>query len=127
MAGLGFDTILKEKDYTKVIAYIEACTHEEQLMWLCLKIKEKLRSMGYNDPMYCKPNVEVRLLEFGSSGVHVGYKMKETNSFWIIDGDLWPSDPVMYKEMTEEEIKEFEARGRRNTLFIPPLGANEGG
>ena len=124
------DTIRQDAGYETVLKYIEGCTKPEQLLWICLKIKEKLRTMGFSDPMYAKDNETIRIVEFGSAGVHWGYRMKETQSFWIMDNnDLWPSDPLMFRELTAEE-KEQEEKGligKGLKEFVPSLGANEGG
>lgn len=36
------------------------------------------------------------MIEAGSSGIHIGHR--DDHGFWICDGDIWPSRPVLFRE-----------------------------
>ena len=55
-----------------------------------------LRKLGWRQIMYApKDSSRMLLVEPGSSGIHEGYR--DEISFWICDGDVWPSDPILWK------------------------------
>lgn len=58
----------------------------------------RLKELGWQDPVYApKDGSQLDLIEPGSTGIHQGvYEGKwPTGSWWIYDGDLWPSRPVL--------------------------------
>ena len=66
-----------------------------------------LRSLGWNDAIYCpKDGTQFLVIEPGSAGVFsCTYQGEWPNgSYWTeSDGDLWPSRPILWKPMPEEK------------------------
>ena len=55
-----------------------------------------LKKLGWRHIMYApKDRSPMLLIEPGSTGIHEGYR--DEISFWICDGDVWPSDPILWK------------------------------
>ncbi len=60
--------------------------------------QERLKELGWQDPIYApKDGSPLDIIELGSTGVHRGYYEGEwpTGSWWIVDGDIWPSRPAL--------------------------------
>lgn len=65
-----------------------------------------LKSLGWNDAMYCpKDGTIVELIEVGSTGIHRGYYKGEwpKGGWWVITGnDIYPSYPILFRLIKEE-------------------------
>lgn len=64
---------------------------------------QRLRELGWREAMYCpKDGREFSAIEAGSSGVHRCHYSGEWPSgrYWISDGDLWPSHPILFKSLS---------------------------
>lgn len=62
---------------------------------------DRLRKLGWTQACYCpKDGSTIEVIEAGSTGIHKAhYEGKWPNgSFWIHeDGDLWPSQPILFR------------------------------
>lgn len=70
---------------------------------------QRLRELGWREPCYGPTGKHVRLIETGSSGIHTGHRNEPwpAKTWWIEDGgDLCPSTPCLYRELTEKELKQ---------------------
>jgi hypothetical protein len=63
---------------------------------------DALRQLGWREAIYAPRDYSTFLaIEPGSTGIHECTR-HEDGSFWIYDGDLWPSRPILWKPMPEE-------------------------
>lgn len=63
---------------------------------------QRLRELGWRETMSGPTGRRVRLIECGSSGIHVGSRHDPwpEKTWWIDDEhDLWPSQPVLWKAL----------------------------
>lgn len=103
---------LTKEEWDKLIADIEAGVKqradlmptEQDAIGLMFRAWERLKELGWREAMYAPR--DGRMLEFieaGSTGIHRGHK--EEKFTWIHDaGDLWPANPVLFREpVTEAE------------------------
>lgn len=59
----------------------------------------RLKELGWRETMYGPTNVQVRLIEPGSSGIHQGSRWGPwPEKTWWVDGD-WPSNPCLFKPL----------------------------
>ncbi len=61
---------------------------------------QELKRLGWNDAMYCpKDGTHFDVIEAGSTGIHdANYEGKwPTGSWWIYDGDISPSRPILFR------------------------------
>ena len=61
----------------------------------------RLKEMGWRDAMYCpKDGTTFDVIEPGSTGIHPCHYEGDwpTGSWWISDGDLWPSRPILFRD-----------------------------
>lgn len=65
----------------------------------------RLKDFGWVEPRYGPKNVLVSIIELGSTGIHQGSYEGEwaKGSWWIHDGDTWPSDPAMVRAIPDAE------------------------
>lgn len=65
-----------------------------------------LKSLGWNDAVYCpKDGTRFLAIEAGSTGVFpCRYQGKWPNGGWLTeaDGDLWPSHPILWKPIPKD-------------------------
>lgn len=66
--------------------------------------QQRLKELGWQDPTYAhalkKEGTESRLIEMGSSGIHIGYYSKvEDTDVWWIGPDGCPSHPCLIKPL----------------------------
>lgn len=62
---------------------------------------DALRRAGWKEIIYAPKDIELWLIEAGSSGFHARYRDDE-GSFWIVDDrDTWPSYPVLFRLQDE--------------------------
>lgn len=69
---------------------------------------QRLKELGWNDPSYCpKDGSHFKIIEPGSTGIHdCNYHGEWPNgSWWLYDGDVWPSRPVLFKRYAEDQEK----------------------
>ena len=82
---------------------------EESALRLMLHVSERLKEFGWQNAIYApKDGRPLELIEFGSSGIHKGHCREVPPSdfpmkwFWILDDDMWPSKPILYREPKEK-------------------------
>ena len=68
---------------------------------------QRLRELGWRDAIYCpKDGSHFNAIEAGSTGIHdCSYDGEwPKGRWWIYDGDIWPSRPILFKlkEKTDE-------------------------
>lgn len=62
---------------------------------------QRLRELGWRDAIYGPTDGrELEVIECGSTGIHRAYRDKERR-YWVLDGDVWPSKPVLFRDPTE--------------------------
>lgn len=80
---------------------------------------QRLRELGWNDPAYCpKDGKHFQIIEAGSTGIHDCAYQGEwpKGSWWVYDGDVWPSRPTMFKLYPADQAAEdarWKAAGER--------------
>lgn len=68
-----------------------------RMMWNAF---QRLRELGWKEACYAPQDKALKLVEPGSSGIHIGHADGEwpRKSFWVAEaGDLWPSHPCLFK------------------------------
>lgn len=61
---------------------------------------QRLKELGWQETCYGPTNVEVHLIEPGSSGIHKGVRFEKwPEKTWWIDGDC-PSTPCLFKPIS---------------------------
>lgn len=72
----------------------------------------RLEELGWRNATYCPRDGRMLLfIEAGSSGIHEGHCDDQDTAYrrptvWLHDhGDLWPSQPVLFREPTNAEEK----------------------
>lgn len=81
-------------------ARTEAMPTEQDAVRAMWSAWERLRELGWKEACYAPTDKALKLIEPGSSGIHVGHADGEWphKSFWIAQaGDLWPSRPCLFK------------------------------
>jgi len=56
----------------------------------------RLIELGWRERMYAPAGENLEVIEVGSTGIHKAYR-DEQRRFWVCDGDVWPSDPVLWR------------------------------
>ena len=96
---------LRESEATAIMACVEAQAKrrvelmptEKDAVRMLTQAVERLKELGWRETMYGPTNVEVQLIEAGSSGIHKGSRWNEwPEKTWWIDGDC-PSNPILFK------------------------------
>lgn len=101
---------LRESEANAVMASIEAekarraelmPTEQDAVRMMCSAF-QRLKELGWKETCYGPTNVEVQLIEPGSSGIHRGSRWEPwPEKTWWIDGD-WPSVPCLFKPIGGE-------------------------
>lgn len=66
----------------------------------------RLKELGWNDACYCpRDGRTLKFIEAGSSGIHEGHCDDGLRVWLRADGDLWPSKPVLFRSLSEEELR----------------------
>lgn len=69
---------------------------------------QRLREFGWNSAIYCpKDGTHFQAIEAGSTGIHdCSYQGQwPKGSWWIHDGDIWPSRPILFRRYPEDEAR----------------------
>jgi hypothetical protein len=110
------EQLLSEIESEKLVALIDArdkwrqevMPDERTAILMMFEAWQRLMELGWKNAKYAPADGRpLELLEIGSTGIHKGFR--ETNKpspfpvkrFYILDGDAWPSDPVLYREPNE--------------------------
>lgn len=74
---------------------------EQAAIHLFFQAWQRLKDFGWREAMYCpKDGTAFDVIEAGSTGIHdCQYQGQWPDGrFWVADaGDLWPSDPVLFR------------------------------
>jgi hypothetical protein len=68
----------------------------------------RLKDFGWGEAIYCpKDGSPFEVIEAGSTGTHRCRYEGEwpTGSWWVEDGDIWPSRPVLFRLYPEDQAK----------------------
>ena len=81
---------------------------EKALLVAMFRAFDALRQLGWQDAMYApRDNSAFLAIEAGSTGIHECTRDNE-GRFWVYDGDLWPSRPVLWKPLDEPKTVRVE-------------------
>lgn len=86
-------------------------------MW---EAHQRLKELGWSDAIYCpKDGSHFKVIEPGSTGIHDGAYEGEwpKGSWWVYDGDVWPSRPVLFRLYPEDQAKEDARREEARKRF----------
>lgn len=62
----------------------------------------RLQELGWRPAMYGPTDGRaLEVIECGSTGIHKAHR-DEKRRYWVYDGDIWPSDPVLFREPAPE-------------------------
>lgn len=98
--------IVKQLESAKE-ARAAALPDEYEALRVLFAVFERLQELGWKAPIYApRDRRPLEIIEFGSTGVHLGYRDEE-GGFWVVtDGDDWPSCPLMTRELSAAEAAE---------------------
>jgi hypothetical protein len=68
----------------------------------------RLKELGWREAIYCpKDGTHFQAIEAGSTGIHDCNYLGEwpKGAWWIYDGDMSPSHPVLFKLYPEDQAK----------------------
>ena len=84
-------------DYDALKAEADAA----RAMW---DARYRLKELGWRDAVYCpRDGRALMFVEPGSAGIHEGH-CDDQGQVWLHShGDLWPSKPVLYRELKEQK------------------------
>lgn len=92
----------------------------------------RLTELGWQNAIYCpKDGSHFKVIEAGSTGIHDANYTGEwpKGSWWVYDGDVWPSRPVLFRLYPDDEEKEkqrwAEARERFKALRTDITGSSD--
>lgn len=80
----------------------------------------RLTELGWRDASYCpKDGSHFQAIEAGSTGIHDCSYQGEwpKGTWWIYDGDIWPSRPILFKLYPEDQAKEDALWAERREKF----------
>lgn len=69
----------------------------------------RLGELGWRDAIYCpKDGSAFQAIEAGSTGIHrcTYHGTWPSGSWWVHDGDGWPSRPILFRLYPEDQAKE---------------------
>lgn len=81
-------------------ARADAMPTEEDAVRVMSSAFQRLRELGWRESCYAPVTAALKLIEAGSSGIHVGHADGEwpNKRFWIAaHQDIWPSHPILFK------------------------------
>ena len=95
------DQIMKQINMQKA-RRIELMPTEQDAAQMMCSAFTRLKELGWKETCYGPTNVQVQLIESGSSGIHKGSRWNEwPEKTWWIDGDS-PSNPCLYKPLPDK-------------------------
>lgn len=66
---------------------------------------QRLKANGWTDPHpWTDKEYNLLIIEPGSTGVHVGCCDGEEFGYWVFDGYVWPSRPLLVKRLDKREL-----------------------
>lgn len=88
----------------KEAARAERMPDEQAAIRTLFDAYQRLKELGWRDAMYGPADGSaLEVIECGSSGIHKAYR-DEKRRYWIVDGDVWPSDPVLFRDPAGRRI-----------------------
>ncbi len=90
----------------------------------------RLKELGWRDAIYCpKDGTHFQVIEAGSTGIHDGAYSGEwpNGSWWVYDGDMWPSRPILFKLYPEDQATEDALWAERKARFAALRARSDGG
>lgn len=79
---------------------------EESALAQMMEAFTRLKELGWREAIYCpKDGSMFSAIEAGSTGVHKCNYQGEwpTGSWWVYDGDMWPSRPILWRPRKETD------------------------
>ena len=89
----------------------------------------RLKDMGWRDATYCpKDGSHFQAIEAGSTGIHdCNYQGEWPNgSWWLYDGDIWPSRPILFRLYPEDQAKEDARREEARQRYAREVQSDSG-
>lgn len=85
---------------------------EKEALQVLGQAYERLKELGFKTAYGAENNKEYDVIEAGSTGIHTAtYEGKwPTGSWWIHDGETWPSRPILYREKPSASIQKAEPK-----------------
>ena len=75
-----------------------ATDEEKEELVKLFRAYQALKKLGWNESMYApRDGTPFLAIEPGSTGVHEA--VRDEHGFWIYDGDMWPSHPLLWRPM----------------------------
>jgi len=95
-----------ERDASRWVPVEERMPTEQDAVRAMWEAYHRLEELGWRNATYCpRDGRTVLFIEAGSSGIHEGHcddqdRAHRRPTVWLHDaGDLWPSQPVLYREL----------------------------
>ena len=88
----------------------------------------RLKELGWSEAIYCpKDGTHFQAIEPGSTGIHDCNYQGEwpKGSWWVYDGDIWPSRPCLFKLYPEDQAKEDARRDEAAERWRSSQAQNE--
>jgi hypothetical protein len=100
---IDLEALIAAADAAKAKRAADMPTEEDAVraMW---EAHQRLLELGWRETCYGPTKTSVRLVEPGSSGIHIGSRWEpwpEKTWFLEDEGDLWPSTPCLFKPIEE--------------------------
>ncbi len=88
---------------------VERIPDEQGAIFAIWRGYQRLKELGWNDACYCpKDGSQFFVIEPGSISIH---KAHFDGAFWVAkSGNLWPSQPILFKRSSEAQAKEDARR-----------------
>jgi len=81
----------------------EASDEERKQIVIMFGAFTELKKLGWRESMYAPQDSSNFLaIEAGSTGIHECTRHKDGH-FWVYDGDVWPSKPILWKPLAQGE------------------------
>ena len=107
---------VSEKEFERLLAEIESekafraekMPDERAAIRQLNEAVTRLKELGWNNAIYCpKDGSMFSVIEAESTGIHECNYQGEwpTGSWWIYDGDVWPSRPILWRQRKEDDPK----------------------
>jgi hypothetical protein len=81
---------------------------EKAALAALMEAHTRLKELGWREAMYCpKDGSHFQAIEAGSTGIRdCSYEGEwPKGSWWLYDGDIWPSRPILFKLYPEDQAK----------------------
>lgn len=96
-----FDALVKAADEAKA-ARAEAMPDDTAALVCMFTAWQRLKELGWREAMYAPcDSSPLLLIESGSTGTHEGYCDPERRFWAYCGGDLWPSNPCLFKVVSD--------------------------